>query len=514
MLTGLDYAVLIIYLVGVAALGVKAAGRQTSTADYFLGSRRLPWWAVCFSVVATETSTLTVIGIPAVAYAGSFTFFQLTFGYLLGRIIVSFVFLPHYFRGDLTTAYAFLGQRYGDGMRAAASVTFLVTRLLADGVRLFATAIPLKVIAQMAGLSVSYFEIIVVIGLVTMVYTFIGGIKAVVWMDVVQMFLYVGGAVAAIFILLGDVPGDWWAAATAAGKTKIFDFGWGKGLDYMLTSPYAFPTAVFGGAIFSMASHGTDQLIVQRLLACRDLRDSRKALIGSAVVVMMQFAIFLLVGLLLWSFYGGVPPSELGLARGDEIFPRFIIQGMPSGVSGLLLAGIIAAAMSTLSSSLNALASSTMMDLYERFFRQSLPVDKALRISRWMTLFWGLVFIGFANLFRDQQNPVVELGLAIASFTYGGLLGVFLLGLVNRRTRQADALIAFFVSIAAMIFIIFGVWHSPSDGWIFALNPTDDYVAAAQLRSIGWPWYTLIGTVITLAVGSLTALRHTQSDRT
>ena len=506
MFTGLDYAVLVIYLLGVAALGIKAAGRQTSTTDYFLGSRQLPWWAVCFSVVATETSTLTVIGIPAVASSGSFTFFQLTFGYLLGRILVSFIFLPQYFRGNLTTAYAFLGRRYGDGMRAAASVTFLVTRLLADGVRLFATAIPLKVIAQMAGFTVSYFEIIVVIGVVTMVYTFIGGIKAVVWMDVVQMFLYVGGAVAAIFILLGQVPGDWWLAASEAGKTKIFDFGWGKGLNYMLTSPYAFPTAVFGGAIFSMASHGTDQLIVQRLLACRGLSDSRKALIGSAVVVMMQFAIFLLVGLLLWSFYGGVPPSELGLSRTDEIFPMFIIKGMPPGVSGLLLAGILAAAMSTLSSSLNALASSTMMDLYERFFRRSLPTDRALRLSRWMTLFWGIVFIVFANLFRDQQNPVVELGLAIASFTYGGLLGVFLLGLINRRTEQKDAMIGFFVSIASMVLIIFGVWHSPADGWLFELNPTDEYIAAAQLRSIGWPWYTLIGTVITLVIGSLSAL--------
>ncbi|GIV60930.1 MAG: sodium:solute symporter [Rhodothermaceae bacterium] len=510
MLTGLDYAVIAIYLLGVAALGIKAGGRQQSTTDYFLGSRNLPWWAVCFSVVATETSTLTVIGIPAVAYGGTLTFFQLTFGYLLGRLLVSLYFLPRYYEGKLSTAYAFLGQRYGDGMRAAASVTFLVTRLLADGVRLFATAIPIRVIAAMAGVSLSYFEIILVIGLVTIVYTYIGGIKAVVWMDVVQMLIYVGGAVGAVFVLWQDVPQTWWATATAAGKTTLFEWGFDQGLAHVLTSPYAAVTAIVGGAILSMASHGTDQLIVQRLLACRNLADSRKALLGSAFVVMFQFGLFLLVGLLLWAYYGGASLEALGLTRGDEVFPKFIIEGMPPGVSGLMLAGILAAAMSTLSSSLNALASSTMMDLYERFSGRTLPAGRALRLARWTTLFWGLVFIGFANLFEDQQNPVVELGLAIASFTYGGLLGVFLLGLVNRRTRQADALIAFTLTIITMIFVIFGVWYHPVEGWVFIFNPDEARIAEAGLRAIGWPWYTCIGAALTLLVGSLTALRHTQ----
>lgn len=508
MLTALDYAVIAIYFVGVAVFGIVAGGRQKSTADYFLGNRDLPWWAVCFSVVATETSTLTVIGTPAITFAGSMTFFQLTLGYLVGRIVVSLVFLPRYFRGNLATAYAFLGERYGDGMRATASVTFLVTRLLADGVRLFATAIPIKVIADSAGLETSYFQIILVIGLVTIVYTLIGGIRAVVWMDVVQMFVYLGGAVGAVWVLLGEVPADWWATAAAAGKTKIFNTGGAASFGEWLTQPYTFVAAVVGGAVFSMASHGTDQLIVQRLLTCRRLEDSQKALVGSGIVVMAQFALFLVVGLLLWAYYGGATPGELGLTRGDEVFPKFIIEGLPPGVSGLILAGILAAAMSTVSSSLNSLASSTMLDLYERFSGRALPEDRALFVSRVLTFFWGLVFIVFANLFESDDSPVVELGLSIASFTYGGLLGAFLLGLLNRRTRQTDAVVAFAVTIAFMVWVIFGVWYGPEAGWVFSFMPDDAEKAALGLRTIAWPWYTAIGAAVTLVVGSLVALRH------
>ena len=517
MLTTLDYSVIAVYLIGVAALGIKMGGRQKSTTDYFLGGRDLPWWAVCFSVVATETSTLTVISVPAVAYGGAMTFLQITLGYLFGRILVSLLFLPRYFKGNLVTAYAFLGDRYGDGMRATASVTFLVTRLLADGVRLFATAIPLKVIADTAGFTlfgdpISYFQIILLLGLITVVYTLIGGIKAVVWMDVVQMLLYIGGGVLALVLLLDSASGGWWAEAAAVGKTKILDIGFGQSLSEWVTQPYVFLTAVVGGTIFSMASHGTDQLIVQRLLTCRNLRDSQKALVGSALIVMVQFALFLFVGLLLWIYYDGATPAALGLSRADEIFPKYIIEGLPAGLSGLILAGIIAAAMSTLSSSLNSLASSSMMDLYERFKGEALEASKALTISRGLTLFWGIVFVVFASLFEDTQNPVVELGLAIASFTYGGLLGVFLLGLLNKQTRQADAILSFFITIVLMVVIIFGIWYSTQEGWVFTINPADAVKAARALRPIGWPWYTVIGTLAMLAIGSLLGLRHRRRD--
>ncbi len=507
-MTSLDFVVIVVYLMAVAGFGILAGGRQRSTADYFLGGRDLPWWAVCFSVVATETSTLTVIGIPAVAYLGTLTFFQITFGYLIGRAAVAAILLPRYFRGNLSTAYAFLGDRYGNGMRSAASVTFLVTRLLADGVRLFATAIPLKVIADSVGLEVTYFQIITLIAVVTIAYTLIGGIRAVIWMDVVQMGIYIGGAIGAGFLLLARVPGDWWVVAERAGKTRLIDTGLGQSLGLWLTEPYVLITAVVGGAVFSMASHGTDQLIVQRLLTCRTPRESQKALVGSSLIVMLQFAIFLFVGLLLWAYYGGASPAELGLSRGDEIFPKFIISGLPPGISGLMLAGIIAAAMSTLSSSLNSLASSSMMDLYERLGGKVLSAKRALKISRILTFVWGVVFIFFAGLFQDQQNPVVELGLAIASFTYGGLLGSFLLGILNRRSRQQDAVIAFVLTLGFMIFFIFGVWYSPEAGWVIQFRPSETLQKTLDLRAVAWPWYTPIGTLFNLGVGSLLALRN------
>jgi SSS family transporter len=436
MLTSLDYLVICVYLAGVAWLGIRIAGRQTSTEDYFLGGRNLPWWVVCFSIVATETSTLTIIGLPAIAYGGSLTFLQLTLGYLLGRSIVSLVLLPRYYERPLGTTYEYLGNRFGDRMRGVASVTFLVTRLLADGVRLFATAIPIKVMLLSAGVEFSYFSIILVLGMVTVLYTIIGGIKAVVWIDVIQLAIYCAGGAVAMLMLAAMLPPGWWEEAVRAGKTTVIDAGFDRGMTTVLTNPYVLPTAVLGGAVFSIASHGTDQLIVQRLLACRTLRDSQRALVCSALVVMLQFALFLLIGLMLWSYYGGAEPAALGLARADEVFPRFVVEGLPAGVSGLLLAGIIAAAMSTLSSTVNSLASSSLMDIFQRLARRAVDGAASLRVSRGLTLFWGVMLVGFASLFEDSSNAVVELGLTIASYTYGALLGVFALAIGVPRSRD------------------------------------------------------------------------------
>ena len=512
MLSVFDFVVIAVYLIGIAVLGIRLGGRQRSTDDYFLGGRDLPWWAVCFSVVATETSTLTIIGVPAVSYGGTMTFFQLTGGYLLGRIVVSLIFLPRYFKGSMNTAYAYLGKRFGDRMRSTASVTFMVTRLLADGVRLFATAIPIKVIADSAGVSfmgepVSYTQIILLLGIITAIYTMVGGIRAVIWIDVVQMALYLLGGLFCCILLLSELPDNWFQLASDQNKFTVIDLGLEASFSELITQPYVALTAIIGGGVFSMASHGTDQLIVQRLLTCRNLRDSQRAIIGSAILVAMQFALFLVVGVLLWIYYGGLTPQELGLSRGDEVFPKYIIEGLPAGISGLLLAGILAAAMSTLSSSLNSLASSSMLDLVERFVKRPLSEARRLFFSRGLTLFWAGLFIFFASLFENTDNPVVELGLAIASFTYGGLLGGFLLGIVVKRVQEWDAVIAFCLTIVTMVFIIFGVWYSPTEGWLFALDPANP----AELQQIGWPWYTLIGSVFTLIVGSLLSLRHRSS---
>lgn len=476
----LDLVVIVVYLVLSLGIGLWMAGRQKDNEDYFLGGRELPWWAIAFSVVATETSALTVISVPTVAYLGSLTYLQLALGYLIGRIVVAFVLLPRYAAGKLTTAYGYLGQRFGRAMQGTASVAFLLTRLLADGVRMFAAAIPVKVILSGMGVEVSYFWIIVVLSLVTVAYTWMGGIKAVVWTDVLQMAIYLVGGVAALVVIAPRLPSGFWEDAVAAGKTTLLDF-----TSNPVSAPYAFLTAVVGGALLSTASHGVDQIIVQRLLSCRSVRDGQKAVIFSAVLVGVQFALFLVVGLFLWGYYRGATPDQLGVGTGDEIFPRFVVEGLPAGVSGLVLAGILAAAMSTLSSSLSALSSSTVIDLVQKLSRRELDPAQEVRLSRITTLVWGLVFIVFANLFTSTDDPVVELGLSVAGITYGGLLGAFALGMFVPRSRQLDAIIGFAVAVAVM-------------AALFLLAPD----------AVGFTWYTAIGLVITMVLGTVLSLRH------
>jgi solute:Na+ symporter, SSS family len=480
MLRPLDLAVIVVYLVFSLGIGLWLSGRNRTVSDYFLGARRLPWWAVSLSVVAAETSALTVISVPTVAYLGSMTFEQIALGYLLGRIVVAFVLLPRYYAGRLTTAYGYLGTRFGSGMQGTASVAFLLVRLLAEGVRLFAAAIPAKAILAGMGLDVSFLSIIVVLSLVTVAYTYVGGIKAVVWTDVMQMIVYLAGGIATIVVIGSGLPRGFWDHAVEAGKTRLLDF-----TSNPISAPYAFVTAVVGGALLATASHGVDQLIVQRLLSCRSQRDAQKAVIGSGVLVGLQFALFLFVGLFLWGYYEGRTPGQLGLQTGDEIFPRFIVDGLPVGLSGLLLAGILASTMSSLSSSLTALSSSTMVDLYQRFSRRPLAEGPGIRLSRIATLVWGLAMIAFASLFTSTSNPVVELGLSVSSIVYGGLLGAFFLGIFVRRARQLDAVIGFSVAVVVM-------------AYLFLFQP----------KLIGFTWYTAIGLVITMVLGWALSLRH------
>ena len=339
------------YLAGVTAWGAWLGRGQTGGQDYFLGNRELPWVAVMLSVVATETSTLTFLSIPGVSYLGTLGFLQLTFGYLVGRVVVSMFLLPAYYRGDLSTAYALLEERFGQRARRFASAVFMVTRLLADSVRLFATAIPLALVTGW-----DYPVSIVVIGAVTLVYTYFGGIKAVVWVDAVQMGLYLVGALVAMAALQVLTPDGWagiLSSAGEAGKLAVLD------LSFDFAVPYTLWAGVLGGGFLTMASHGTDQLIVQRLLTCRDLTASKKALVGSGVVVIGQFLVFLMVGLGLWVYYEG---RTFGTS--DEIFARFVVEELPPGISGLLVAGVFAAAMSSLSSSINSLASATAYDFW------------------------------------------------------------------------------------------------------------------------------------------------------
>lgn len=479
----LDLLVIVAYLVAIAAIGLRISGRQRSANDYFVSERNLSWWVVCFSVVATETSTLTVISVPGVAYLGAWGFVELGIGYMIGRTFVAFVMLPLYARGDLVSAYQYLGLRFGPTLQGLASVTFLATRLLAEGVRLFAAAIPIALLLAGTGVQASYFEIIVVLAGITVAYTYAGGIRAVVWTDAIQMLLYVGGAILSIAILLGSTPWSGLGSAFAAGKLEVFDFH-----AHILTSPYAFVAAIFGGAVFTMASHGADQLMVQRILACKTLADGRKAMIGSAVVVTLQFALFSMVGTLLWLHWGGRTPAQLGLATPDQLFPEFIIRDLPPGVSGLLIAGILGATMGSLSSAINSMSNSTLTDLVHLFRRREYSDRTMLRVSRIATLVWGGALVGFASMFTRTDDPVVVLGLSITGYTYGALLGAFLLGLWIKRANQRDGAIAFMATLVSMAVIVLEV---RIDG-----------------NALAFPWYVPIGAAITLLVGGLLSLSH------
>ena len=481
----IDLIVIVAYLAATAWLGLKLSGRQTGMRDYFLGNRRMPWWAVCLSVVATETSALTVIGIPVMSYLGDISYLQLGLGYIIGRVLVAFFMLPRYYDGEMVTAYAYLGKRFGQSTQTTAGVTFLFTRLLADGIRVLAAAIPVSVILTGLGIQTNYFTIIVVLAIVTILYTFIGGIKAVVWVDVMQMFLYVGGGILSIIVISAATGGGWLTDAAEAGKLAMVVFEGNP-----VSSDGSFVPSLVGGAVFAMASHGSDQLVVQRLLACRTKVEAQKALIWSGVVVFVQFSVFLLVGLALWGYYNQASPESLGLSRDDEIFPLFIIEGLPQGLSGLLLAGILAAAMSTLSSSLSALSSSTVTDVYAQLKKAPITDRQGLRAGRWATIGWGLAFIAPATVFQTDDGNIVILALGVAGITYGGLLGAFIFGIVNKRARAADANIAFVSAVAVNAFFFIMENYVTGEVWV------------------AWQWYPLLGVIVTFVVGGLLCLRH------
>lgn len=475
--TALDWAVLLAYLVGVTAMGTLLGRRQKDARDYFLADRSIPWWAICFSVVATETSALTFISVPATAYGSDWWMLQLAAGYVLGRLTVSALLLPGYFRGETLTAYALLERRFGAGTRRFASVVFLVTRVLADGVRVFATAIPIRLITGLP-----YWEAILLTGAFTVVYTWYGGLRAVVWVDVVQLFVYLIGGIAALWVLARLVPGGWGGIAAAApGKMRIVH------LDGGFASPTWLFTGIVGGAFLSMASHGVDHLIVQRLLAARSLGDARKALVTSGLVVVLQFVLFLAVGTGLFAFY-----RARSFAAPDEIFPTFIVEQLPAGITGLVIAAILAAAMSTISSSLNSLASAATHDLYAPLTGRT---DEAhlMRVGKNLTLAWAVVLIGAAMLFQlaQQGTPVVVIALQIASFTYGGLLGGFLLGLVSKRATARHAVAGMAVAIALMA----ALWAAQQFG--------------AMPKLVDTLWFALLGSAVTVAVGcGLAAVRR------
>jgi solute:Na+ symporter, SSS family len=460
----LDLAIIALYLVGITLFGLRFRKRHRSLRDYFLAGRDIPWWAIALSIVAAETSTLTIISIPGLAYDTNLTFLQVVMGYLVGRLVISFVLLPHYFRGDLYTAYELIERRFGRGLRSLTAGLFLLTRTAAEGVRVYAVSIVVAI-----ALGTGEVASIAIITALTLIYTFEGGLAAVIWTDVVQTVIYVGGTLLGLWTILHLVPGGWsaiHAAAASAGKLQVFDF------TPSLWLPYSFWAGVIGGTFFITASHGTDQLIVQRLLAARSQKQSVTALLASGVAILFQFALFLMVGVMLWAYYH-VPSATFG--KPDRIYPTFIVKQMPHGISGLLIAAILAAAMSNLSAALNSLSSSAILDFYVRLWPHA-DEQKRMRLSRMATFFFAIVLFGLAVLSLHRAGRVVEVGLQIASVAYGALLGVFLLGVLTRKANQRGAMVGMLLGFSVDLYL----WR-----W----------------THVPWTWWVMIGTIITFVVG-------------
>ena len=462
-LTWVDYLVIGGYLAAITAFGSWFARFQNTTRDYFLTDRSVPWWAVCFTIVATETSTLTFIGIPAAAYAGNMTFLQLALGYVIGRIIVSVLFIPAYFRGDLFTSYELLQRRFGTRVKTLAAGIFLLTRSLADGIRLFATALVINVVTQ---IDVSL--VIIVLGGAMIVYTVRGGVSAVIWTDVVQMFVYIAGAGAVAMALLGRIDGGWATIVEtggASGKFVVLDLTWD------LTRAYTLWAGVLGGIALTLATHGTDQFLVQRLLSARGPREAARGLVLSGFLVFAQFTVFLLIGIMLFVYYQQTPLPR-PLARNDEILPLFVVSSLSHGLAGFIVAAIVAAALSP---SLNAMAATTVNDFYVRYIRPDADETTLMRVSRLSTIAWGIVQLGVALGAQLMDQSVLDAGLSVLSLASGAVLGGFLLGTLAPRVGEGHALAGMITGLIAVTI----VW---------AWTPA------------AFPWYVFVGAVVTYAV--------------
>jgi SSS family solute:Na+ symporter len=469
VLTWVDYVVIGGYLLAITAFGSYFARFQKTTRDYFLTGQSVPWWAICFTIVATETSTLTFISVPATAYAGDMTFLQLVFGYVIGRLVVSALFIPAYFRGELFTSYELLQRRLGPRVKNLSAIIFLLTRSLADGVRLFATALVISVVT-----AVPVTWAVVILGIAMIVYTVRGGASAVIWTDVVQLFVYIAGASVVFVSLLALIPGGWSEvirAGSAAGKFRVFDFSLG------LSQPYSFWAGVIGGIALTLSTHGTDQFLVQRLLAARSAREASRGLVLSGFLVFAQFVLFLLIGVMLFTYYQHVPLPR-ALARGDELLPTFIVTALTHGAAGFIVAAIVAAALSP---SINAMAATTVNDFYAKYYRPGADEQTLMRVSKQWTVIWGIVQIGVAIAAQWMQRSVLDAGLAVLSYASGPVLGAFLIGTMLPTIPETPAFAGMLAGLLVMTF----VW-----GW----------------STIAFTWYVFIGATTTVAVAWLVHL--------
>ena len=503
-LNAADWSIIVLYLGGIIALGSWFGRGQRNTRDYFLGGRDIPWWGVGLSIVAAETSALTVIGVPAMSYAagGDLSFMQLIIGYVIARVILAALLVPHYFKREIYSPYQLFSNAFGDSARRTAGGFFLLSEALAAGVRVYLASIPVQL---MLGSGVLGFfgggrpilGAILLFVLLSLIYTCIGGVKAVIWTDAVQFGLFLLGGLFTLWYIPRFFPkGAAEAFRLAAADGRLHWLNVRVDALTLWQGPMNIWMGVIGGSVMVMSSHGAEQLIVQRVLACRTVADGRKALVLSAVVVFPLFLVFLLVGVMLWAYYQRFPlllplpkvPS-LGVTANDYIYPIFMLTAVPHLLKGLLIVAILAAAMSSVSSALTSLASVSTMD----FVRQLLPARSEaffLRFSKCSTIAWAGVLIVVAYLSR-QAAFILEVAFKLRGLTSGALLGGLLMALFCKQGRAAPVITGMLCSLAVMTWISPLAQENLPAGW-----PHLHLV-------IAFPWYTLIGTTVTLAVAGL-----------
>lgn len=494
-----DWAVIILYLGTMIALGVWFGQDQRNTRDYFLGRRTTPWWAIGFSIVATETSALTIIGVPAIAYGGNLTLIQMIIGYVIARVILAVVMVPHYLRGEIYSPYQLLEQRLGVGPRRLAGGLFLFLETLSAGVRVYVACIPIRLmlgesVCSLGGLVDPILGAILLFVVLSLIYTYIGGMKAVIWTDAVQFGLFFAGGLYALFYVPGLIDGGWsgaLATAAAAGKLEWLN------LSFSFGAPFNLWMGILGGTVMVMSSHGAEQLIVQRVLACGSVAEGRKALVLSAALIFPLFLIFLLVGVMLWVFYQShpmaipLPESRPGIKATDFVFPVFMLTEVPHILKGFLIVAILAAAMSSISSALNALSSVSTMD-FMRPLAPRLTEAALLAWSKRSTVLWAAVLVLVAWLSREVQF-VLNAAFSLRGLTSGALLGGLILALFARGVGARAVVVGMLASVVFMNLLYWPPNIAAVRGWWMAMFGGEVF----------WPWFTLIGTLVTLGVAAL-----------
>lgn len=510
----IDWIVVAVYMSGVIALGLWVGRRKGDVEDYFLAGRNIPWWAALFSLVATEISAATFLGAPEQGYTRDFTYLQFGIGSILARFVLAFLFIEVYYKLRVFTVYGFLSSRFGYPTKSTAAGAFLLGRLFAGGSRLFIASLAVKVVTGF-DMSVSIF----ILGIISLLYTLVGGIKAVIWTDVVQAFVLISGALLSIYFLYMDIPltlGETISFLGEEGKLRLLDMG--DSGSSLWSNPYHFVPAILGGFFLTMATHGTDQSMIQRLLTCRDSASSRLSMVCSGFLGIGVTILFMVVGCLLYVYVqrSAADPALIEIAgvlketgRNGDFFLHYILMGLPPGISGLIIAAVIAAAMSSIDSELSAMSSALVNDFYKPMFHPDAHDDHLMRMARVFTLVCGFLLVGMGVLIADfykanPQTDLLSIALGVMTLFYGALLGVFLVGLLTRnRGNSISNILGMFISTLLIVFISYKQKILPALGLTGPNGESGDFWQQVYHFTLGWPWFIIVGTTVTFAISAL-----------